>query len=64
MEETLHIFADSKEAWIMIQFAGGKGLWAAERLGPNSIRASRPGYIKEIPINEKKTTKIFFSLKI
>ena len=48
-----HIFADSKEAWIMIQFAGGKGLWAAERLGPNSIRASRPGYIEEIPINEK-----------
>ena len=38
-----HIFADSNEAWIMIQFAGGVGLWVAERLGPNSIRASRPG---------------------
>ena len=41
-----HIFADSNEAWIMIQFAGGVGLWVAERLGPNSIRASRPGYIE------------------
>ena len=30
----------------MIQFAGGKGLWAAEKLGPNSIRASSPGYIE------------------
>ena len=48
-----HIFADSKEAWVMIQFAGGKSLWVAERLGPNTIRASRPGYIEEIPINKK-----------
>ena len=23
-----HIFADSNEAWVMIQFAGGAGLWA------------------------------------
>jgi hypothetical protein len=56
-----HIFADSKEAWVMIQFAGGKGLWAAERLGPNSIRASRPGYIEEIPINEKKNPNFLYS---
>ena len=56
-----HIFADSKEAWIMIQFAGGKGLWAAERLGPNSIRASRPGYIKEIPIEEKNNPDFLYS---
>ena len=56
-----HIFADSKEAWIMIQFAGGKGLWAAERLGPNSIRASRPGYIKEIPIEEKYNPDFLYS---
>lgn len=47
-----HLLADSKEAWVVIQFAGGKGLWAAERLGPDSIRASRPGYIHEIPVNE------------
>ena len=56
-----HIFADSKEAWIMIQFAGGKGLWAAERLGPNSIRASRPGYIKKIPIEEKNNPDFLYS---
>ena len=56
-----HIFADSKEAWIMIQFAGGKGLWAAERLGPNSIRAARPGYIKEIPIEEKNNPDFIYS---
>ena len=56
-----HIFADSKEAWVMIQFAGGKGLWAAERLGPNSIRASRPGYIEEIPIHEKNNPYFLYS---
>ncbi len=56
-----HIFADSNEAWIMIQFAGGKGLWAAEKLGPNSIRASRPGYIEEIPIVEKNNPNFLYS---
>ena len=56
-----HIFADSKEAWVMIQFAGGKGLWAAERLGPNTIRASRPGYIEEISINEKNNPNFLYS---
>lgn len=40
-----HIIADADEAWVMIQFAGGRGLWAAERLGPDDIRASRPGWI-------------------
>ncbi len=47
-----HIIADANEAWVMVQFSGGQGLWAAERLGADSIRASRPGYISEIPINE------------
>ncbi len=46
-----HIFADADEAWVMIQFAGGKGLWVAERLGPDSIRASRPGYVLEVPVH-------------
>ena len=45
-----HIFADPAEAWVMIEFAGGRGLWVAERLGDTSIRASRPGYIGEIPL--------------
>lgn len=44
-----HMIADPDEAWVVIEFAGGKGLWCAERLGPDSIRASRPGYIGEIP---------------
>ncbi|MGB0505325.1 MAG: C69 family dipeptidase [Pikeienuella sp.] len=40
-----HLIADAGEAWVVIECAGGLGLWAAERLGPDSIRASRPGYI-------------------
>lgn len=43
-----HIIADTDEAWVVIEFAGGLGLWVAERLGPDSIRASRPGYIENI----------------
>ncbi|RVU38873.1 dipeptidase [Hwanghaeella grinnelliae] len=46
-----HLIADADEAWVMIQFSGGKGLWAAERLGPSSIRASRPGYITIVPVD-------------
>ncbi|MDR9483768.1 MAG: C69 family dipeptidase [Sediminimonas sp.] len=44
-----HIIADPDEAWVVIEYPGGKGLWVAERLGPDSIRASRPGYIGVIP---------------
>ena len=44
-----HILADPDEAWVVIEFSGGLGLWVAERLGPDSIRASRPGYIGDIP---------------
>lgn len=47
-----HIIADADEAWVVIQCSGGKGLWAAERLGADSIRASRPGYIGVIPIDQ------------
>ncbi|WP_374377446.1 C69 family dipeptidase [Dongia sp.] len=46
-----HLIADAEEAWVVIQCSGGKGLWAAERLGSDSIRASRPGYIGVIPID-------------
>jgi hypothetical protein len=45
-----HMIADDKEAWVVIQFSGGLGLWVAERLGADCIRASRPGYIGEIPL--------------
>ena len=44
-----HIFADADEAWVVIEFAGGRGLWVAERLGATCIRASRPGHIGVIP---------------
>lgn len=46
-----HLFADRDEGWVLIEFAGGKGLWAAQRLGPDDIRVSRPGYIGDIPPN-------------
>jgi dipeptidase len=46
-----HVFADAHEGWVLIDFAGGKGLWIAERLGPNDIRMSYPGYILEIPLD-------------
>ena len=44
-----HIIADPDEAWVVIEFSGAQKLWVAERLGPDSIRASRPGYIGTIP---------------
>ena len=44
-----HFIADQHEGWVVIEFAGGQGLWAAERIGPDGIRVSRPGYISEIP---------------
>lgn len=46
-----HLFADTDEGWIVINFAGGKGLWVAQRLGPDDIRVSRPGYIGEVPLD-------------
>jgi len=46
-----HMFADENEGWVLINFAGGKGLWIAERLGPNEIRVSYPGDIGNIPLN-------------
>jgi hypothetical protein len=44
-----HLIADADEGWVVIQFAGGQGLWAAERIGPDGIRVSRPGYILQVP---------------
>lgn len=46
-----HLFADCHEGWVVIEFAGGQGLWAAERLGPDDIRISRPGYIGAMPLD-------------
>ncbi len=44
-----HIVADPKEGWIVKEMAGGKGLWVAERLGPDEVRVDYPGYIEEVP---------------
>jgi len=49
-----HFFADADEGWVLIDFAGGKGLWIAERVGPDEIRMSYPGYILEIPVDFAK----------
>lgn len=46
-----HFIADHNEGWVVIEFAGGQGLWAAERIGPDGVRVSRPGYILEMPLN-------------
>jgi dipeptidase len=46
-----HLIADADEAWVVIEFAGGMGLWVAERLGPDDIRVSRPGYILDVPLD-------------
>ncbi|WP_119065883.1 C69 family dipeptidase [Rubrobacter indicoceani] len=44
-----HMFADNEEGWVVINFAGGEGLWVAERLGADEVRMSYPGYIGDIP---------------
>jgi dipeptidase len=49
-----HLFADVNEGWIFINFAGGQKLWVAQRLGPDDIRVSRPGYIGDVPLDYRK----------
>jgi len=51
-----HLFADADEGWIVINFAGGQGLWVAERLGADDIRVSQPGYIGEVPLDYQKNS--------
>jgi len=46
-----HMFADENEGWVLLNFAGGRGLWIAERLGADDVRMSYPGYIREIPLD-------------
>lgn len=46
-----HLIADPEEGWVVLQFGGGQGLWVAERLGPDVVRASYPGYIQEVPLD-------------
>jgi hypothetical protein len=44
-----HLIADAEEGWVVWEFAGGRGLWAAERLGPDDVRVLYPGYIEDFP---------------
>ena len=46
-----HLIADKDEGWVVWEFAGGEGLWAAERLGPDEVRVSYPGYIQDFPVD-------------
>lgn len=46
-----HLIADSDEGWLVWEFAGGRGLWAAERLGENEVRVLYPGYIEDFPLD-------------
>lgn len=44
-----HLIADPDEGWVVWEFAGGQGLWVAERLGSDDVRVLYPGGIGEIP---------------
>ncbi|MGD2069264.1 MAG: C69 family dipeptidase [Gemmatimonadota bacterium] len=46
-----HLFADAEEGWVLIDYAGGRGLWAAERLRPDEVRVLYPGHIREFPVD-------------
>lgn len=46
-----HLIADKDEGWMVWEMAGGAGLWAAQRLGPNEVRVLYPGYIEDFPVN-------------
>jgi len=49
-----HLFADPSEGWVLVEMAGGQGLWAAERLGPDEVRVLYPGGIGEIPLDYRE----------
>lgn len=49
-----HLIADANEGWAFINYAGGEGLWAAERLGADDIRVMYPGYIHDFPVNHQE----------
>lgn len=50
----VHLIADDQEGWIMEEFAGGKGLWAAKRLSPDQVLVIRPGHMGNFPLDYKK----------
>lgn len=46
-----HLIADYNEGWVVWEMAGGKGLWAAQRLGPDEVKVLYPGYIEDFPVD-------------
>jgi dipeptidase len=50
-----HLIADENEGWVVLQFAGGQGLWVAERLGPDDVRVNYPGYIGDVPADYRRS---------
>ncbi|GKT42755.1 putative dipeptidase [Colletotrichum spaethianum] len=44
-----HLVADKDEGWVVWEMAGGKKLWAAERLKSDEVRVLYPGYIEDFP---------------
>lgn len=49
-----HLFADENEGWVLVNYGGSQGLWAAQRLGPNEVRVSYPGYLEPFPLDFEK----------
>jgi len=54
-----HAFADPNEGWVLLTFAGGKGLWVAKRLGPNDVWLNwrgytGTGYVQTLPVDWRK----------
>jgi len=49
----VHLIADAEEGWIIEEFAGGQGIWAAKRLGPDDVLVIHPGHIGEFPLDYK-----------
>ncbi|KID31271.1 dipeptidase [Prauserella sp. Am3] len=46
-----HLFADENEGWVLVNYGGSQGLWAAQRLGPDEARVSYPGYLDPLPLD-------------
>jgi len=55
-----HAFADPNEGWVLLTFAGGKGLWVAKRLGPDDVWLNwrgntGMGYVQTLPADWRKS---------
>lgn len=46
-----HMIADKDEGWVVWEFPGGQGLWAAERFGSDQVKVLYPGSIGDFPVD-------------